>query len=182
MVIKLTTQLGSMQQSNSVGVEESEDSMKSVFGVVSNLFTNEVKNVENDNGNEGKGFNILFSCCWVVKVSSLGTKEFDFQNVLSKPWLLLVVNHFSFDNLGQLLENDTLKDFREYWQNADWPVLRDFGFRFRADSTRLPFSWVISQVISYGFDELRWYIVVASWTVGSKIFDSFHHIVVGDFP
>ena len=63
MVIKLTTQLGSMQQSNSVGVEESEDSMKSVFGVVSNLFTNEVKNVENDNGNEGKGFNILFSCC-----------------------------------------------------------------------------------------------------------------------
>lgn len=53
MVTKLTSKLGSMQQSNSIGVEESEDSMNTVFGVVSNLFTNEVKNVENDDGSEG---------------------------------------------------------------------------------------------------------------------------------
>ena len=47
MVAKLTSQLGVMQGENSVGVEETEDSTKTLFGVVSNLFTNEVKNVEN---------------------------------------------------------------------------------------------------------------------------------------
>ena len=47
MVAKLTSQLGAMQGENSVGVEETEDSTKTLFGVVSNLFTNEVKNVEN---------------------------------------------------------------------------------------------------------------------------------------
>lgn len=44
MVTKLTSELEKLQNDNSVGVEESEDSMNKVFGVVSNLFTNEVSN------------------------------------------------------------------------------------------------------------------------------------------
>ena len=54
MVSKLTSQLDGFQQSddvdNSLGYDEVENSMNSVFGTVSNLFTNEVKNVELGSG------------------------------------------------------------------------------------------------------------------------------------